>query len=518
MATANSYRPLIPSRARRSLRRLRLDHSVRMLTAAMAVVLTGYLLLDRTFAWLHIPGTPIFVGEIVLVFGLYVIIQTPHLGRLIRVSRPIQFLLLFMLWGFASAFDGLSDWGLVDTLRDSALWYYGGFALVGSVLLLYKPELWDEMADRATRAMPLFFIFMVVRFSLSNIDVGLFVPDSSVKITAHKTSNVGVNVAIALVFLIIVIGPSASDRIRKRTTTFTLIGLLLIVAVGTQNRGGFIAAFIVLTAVFFMSRHARPAMLGVLAVGVLVAILAAALDVRVSLARRELSVEQILENVQSVTEETTTGSRFDNTTQWRLSFWTIVLDEISENDRYIAGFGFGDNLALRFGFENPDESVPLRNPHNSHLSVLARMGFVGLALWIGLFWSWYSSLIRARRHFTELGEERRAALAMWLMLSMTAILVNAFFDPTLEGPQVGVLMWTLFGMGAVLGLGARSISGRRRRRRQAGPGDFDWLLFEGGRPVSPVHPSHTELELSEDLRGVLTSFDDLLAEEEEPED
>ena len=135
---------------------------------------------------------------------------------------------------------------------------------------------------------------------------------------------------------------------------------------------------------------------------------------------------------------------------------------------------------------------------------------------VGLFWSWYTGLVRARRHFIDLGEDRRAALATWLMLAMTAQLVNAFFDPTIEGPQVGVVMWTLFGMGAVLGLGARSISGRTRRRRHASPGDFDWMLVEGRRPVSAAHPATDELELSEELRGVLTGFDDLLAEEEQP--
>jgi hypothetical protein len=39
----------------------------------------GYLLFDRAFAWIHIPGTPIFVGEVALAAGLVVIIRTPQL-------------------------------------------------------------------------------------------------------------------------------------------------------------------------------------------------------------------------------------------------------------------------------------------------------------------------------------------------------------------------------------------------------------------------------------------------------
>jgi hypothetical protein len=490
----------------------RLDHSLRVLTGVMAIILAGYLLFDRAFAWLHVPGTPIFIGEVVLVFGLYVIIQTPHLGRLVRVSRPMQLLLLFMLWGFASSFDGVSEFGVVDTIRDSALWYYGAFAFIASVLLLYRPELWDEMVDRLTRYIPFFLGAMLLRLAFSNFETSLRIPDSNVKITAHKTGGIAVNVAIALALLIIVVGPSASDQVRKRATTHTLIGLLIIVAAGTQNRGGFVAAFVVLSVVFVIARHARAAMLGVLGFSLLLAILAAALDVSLQLDRRELSVGQIIENVQSVTEETSaTGEA--NTTQWRLSFWTIVLDDMAEDRRWVAGYGFGENLALRFGFENPNQSVPLRNPHNSHLSVLARMGLVGSTLWITLFGTWYSGLIRARRNFTELGEGRRAALAMWLMLAMTALLVNAFFDPTIEGPQVGILLWTLFGLGAALGLDARSMSGSRRRRNRSR--DFDWLLVESGRPEGATQPSHEQLVLSDELRQVLTGFDDLLAEDDD---
>ena len=139
----------IPPRSRRSVTRRRLDHNFLLLTRVMAVILAGYLLFDRAFAWIHIPGTPVFIGEVALAFGLWVILQTPHLGRFIRVSRPIQLLLLFMAWGFALAFEGYGTWG-IDAIRDSALWYYGGFALISGVLLLYKPDLWDTAVERLT--------------------------------------------------------------------------------------------------------------------------------------------------------------------------------------------------------------------------------------------------------------------------------------------------------------------------------------------------------------------------------
>jgi O-antigen ligase len=455
-------------------------------------------------AWIHIPGTPIFLGEIVLAAGLVVIIRTPHLGRLLRVSRPLQFLSLFMLWGFGLTFEGLNNWG-IDAVRDSALWYYGGFALISATLLLYKPQLWDELTDRFAKFIPYFLGWMVFRLALAQAHVSIQIPDSETRITAHKTANIGVNVAIALAFLLIVVGPSASQEMRRRARVFTLLGLLLIVGAGTQSRGGFLAAVAILAVVFAVTRHVRGLMLGVFGLAVLVAILAAALDVKFQLDRRELSVEQVVENIQSISEEASTGGRYDNTTQWRLELWNLVAEDVLRTERVLTGFGFGENVALRYEFEKRSESVPLRNPHNSHLSVLARMGTVGSALWIAMFAAWYLSLIGARRQFLELGEDRRANLALWLMLAVTGILINAFFDPTLDGPQVGILMWMLFGAGSVLGIGARVLDGRRRRRqRERG---FDWLLLQEGPPISPDHPS---LRLSPDLQEVASGFDELL--------
>lgn len=503
----------VPSRSRRSATGRRLEHNITLLLKLLGLVTAGYVLLDRTFAWIHIPGTPIFVGEIVLAAGLVVIIRTPHLGRLLRVSRPMQFLALFMLWGFGLAFEGFTNWG-IDAVRDSALWYYGGFALISATLLLYKPELWDEITDRLAGFIPYFLVWMIVRLVLAQAHVGIRIPDSETRITAHKTANIAVNVAIVLAFLLIVLGPSASQELRRQARVFTLLSLLLIVGAGTQSRAGFLAAVAILAVVFSVTRHVRGLMLSVLGLAVLVAALAAALDVKFQLDRRELSVEQVLENIQSISEEASTGGRYDNTTQWRLELWETVSEEVLRAERVLTGFGFGENLAIRFDFENQSESVPLRNPHNSHLSVLARMGLVGMALWISMFVSWYLSLIRARRQFLELGEDRRASIALWLMLGVGGILINAFFDPTLEGPQVGILLWLLFGAGAVLGIGARSLSGRRRGRHRER--DFEWLLLQEGPPIGKDHPS---LQLSPDLQEVVAGFDELLEDPapEEPE-
>ena len=502
----------IPSRASRASAAgtLPTDRNFQLLTRVMLFLVGGYLLFDRAFAWIHIPGTPVFLGEISLGFGLFVILQTPHLGRVLRLSRPIQLLAGFMLWGFAIAFQGFEEWG-IDAIRDSALWYYGLFAIITAVMLLYNPKLWDELVDKFTGFIPYFLLVMILRLAFTQASIGPRIPDSTTRLVSHKSANIAVNIAIALAFLIIVVGPASSKKLQQRNTLWTLLGLLLIVGAGTQSRGGFIAAIFILGVVFLLARHARGAMVGILVVSVLVGIMAAALDVKFQLDRRELSISQVIENVQSISEEATTGSRFDNTTQWRLNLWGDVLEDVLREERVFAGLGFGENLAQRYEVI-PKSSVPLRNPHNSHLSVIARMGMVGALFWVAMFGTWFFQLAKSRRLYIELGEERHANLSTWVMLAVSGILLNAFFDPTIEGPQVGVWIWTLFGMGAVLGLGARA--SRSHHRRGTGLSDYDWLLLREEPVISAAHPSVLGAEMQEVVEG----FDELIGRTEDDEE
>jgi hypothetical protein len=51
------------------------------------------------------------------------------------------------------------------------------------------------------------------------------------------------------------------------------------------------------------------------------------------------------------------------------------------------------------------------------------------------------------------------------VVSAAAILVNAIFDPTIEGPQVGLVLWTIFGLGAALPLLHLPVLAARRTAR-----------------------------------------------------
>jgi O-antigen ligase len=443
------------------------------LARVLAFLLGGYLLLDRAFAWIHVPGTPIFVGEIVLAIGLYVVVRSKEATRFIRLSPPMQVLIGFMAFGalltVLGAMSPESD--LQEAARDAAIWYYGLFAIiVGTLARAWQPA-YKFFLDWYTRIIPVFLVFGVVRLVMANQDIGIFVPDSDVLITSHKPGNLGVQAVMVISFLLLVIAPELERRDEARNLVLTVGGLLLLALAGTQNRGVMVAGFVALIIVYLAGRAARPFMGSVLAVVIAALILAFSFNVRFDLQRRTVSVDQLFSNILSLDFEVDPDgtNEDDGTIAWRLKLWELVVGDTFTQERFLSGFGFGPNLASKYGFvAGGAEGPELRNPHNSHLSVMARMGLLGTALWLALWVFWYRNLWRARKRFKAVGEEEKAGFLAWCMVAALTILINGVFDPSLEGPQAAAWIWSIFGLGAVVAVEGTVNRWRTANRIRAG--------------------------------------------------
>jgi O-antigen ligase len=106
----------------------------------------------------------------------------------------------------------------------------------------------------------------------------------------------------------------------------------------------------------------------------------------------------------------------------------------------------------------------LRSPHNSHLDIYARMGAIGIAIWIAFWGLWCTAILKARSKFRALGRRLETGLCEVCLVAIVMILINSYFDPTLESPQVAVWLWTLVG----IGVGLAAIARRATAPRAAG--------------------------------------------------
>jgi hypothetical protein len=429
--------------------------------ALLAIALLGYALMGKGFAYLGFP--PLYMGEIAFLIGAVVFLRSGVLVASLA-TLPGLMLVALMAWVLARTIPFVGEYGF-DSLRDSTVVMYGGFAFIVIGLLL-------EDARRIDTVLRYYNILVV---SLPAIFVGFcftvygaeYIPSffGPVGIVQHTTSAVGTHLAGTLIFVLI--------GYRRVSFLWFLVWLATLTVVVATNRGATLAALG--PVVFAMLALGR---LRLLATAVLatIGIFAVALAIESTFvkewpaaeggAQRIVSAHQIMQNAQSIVGDSG-EENVEGTKRWRLDWWEIIIKDTLYGPHFWTGRGFGLNLADADGHQDADEGSPNRSPHNVNMTLLARAGVPGLVLWSLVLISWAGMMLRAMLIARTRGHKQWADLFLFATCYATSILINAFFDVTLEGPMQGIWFWCLFGfgIGSVMIYRVQATAGIGRSRR-----------------------------------------------------
>ena len=165
-----------------------------------------------------------------------------------------------------------------------------------------------------------------------------------------------------------------------------------------------------------------------------------------STAERSIDPQQIIDNVTSTFSESG-NNQAEATKAWRLEWWNIIAADTLFGSNFWTGRGFGLNLADADGFRDGDhpDRPALRSPHNVHMTILARAGVPGLALWFALLLSWLGVMLRALLTAQRRGQVEWSRLFLFVTCYILSCVVNATFDVAIEGPMQGIWFWCLIG-------------------------------------------------------------------------
>ncbi len=432
------------------------ERFVSFFLGAQAVLLVGYMLFGRSFAHLGVP--PAYVGELAVVIAL---MSLPFSWRRAPFTRIEGLLVAFMLLGLARTLPYLQRDG-VDALRDGTLWGYAIFAFAIAHALTASHF---EKLVSLYRSLLIPFVLFVPFLALLGPTLGAQLPDvpgSNIPLLEFKGGDAGAHLAGVLAFVLVGLFSSAG---MAREAFALMAWFVAVLAAGTSNRGGLLAATVAWIAALFY-RPKMGWMYGVPAIVILVAVLIVVdPTIETGAGHRTQNLAQFQDNITSLFSNQETGAGLQGTKEFRLRWWGDIVGYTVFGPYFWTGKGFGVNLADDDGFQ-VEADGSLRAPHNSHMTVLARMGVPGLALWVALIVSLVGALIaahlRARRHDVVFW----ARVQLWIVIYAIAILVDTAFDPYLEGPQGGIWFWAVVGAGiAAVRLGNEAVA----RKQAAAP-------------------------------------------------
>lgn len=414
-----------------------------MYLAALSVGLLGYAVMGRGFAYVGFP--PIYVGEVLLILGAAVLLARAGWGGL--VGDPLTWvLLLFMAVGATATIPHLGTYG-VDAVRDAAQWGYGVFALVVAGLVRDVPGI-RGVLGWYRRVVPWLLLGPVTVFGLLVVlgDRLPLLPFSGVPIVGFKGGDVAVHLAGVLGFVVLGLHRAlgAPARALAPSREWFWWGFWLVAFVTTLTvRASFVTLAFTAGVLFVLRPTGRWWKLLAIC-GVLLAVAVAfEVEVTVGKSERPLSVANVVTMVRSIFEPVGTGA-YDGSRGWRLQWWSDIVGYTILGEYFWTGKGYGINLADADGFE-VDAFGSLRSPHNGHLTLLARSGVPGAAMWLLLLTSIAISLFRAFRRRLAEGRTDWAHLNLWLLAYLLAFVTNGAFDVYLEGPMGGIWFWSVVG-------------------------------------------------------------------------
>lgn len=404
--------------------------------AALGWNLVGYAVLGKGWAYVGLP--PIFIGEVLLLLGAIVLFTTPQWQRVLTLS-PVWGLLALNVWGAVRTIPYASAYG-IDALRDAMIWGYSAFAMIVAALILADPSRLVILLNRFRSFAYAFVIAIPIVWLVTKLlDVPSW-PWADVPIAKIKGGDALVHLAGVLAFW----AAGLAGRVRLR---WILLLCPTLVLVGVSNRAGLLTFLLVLTlCLAFRPRNAPSWRL--IATLLAALLIAGVTNFRLELYARDraVSVDQIVTNVISTVSNSSAGD-LDGTKAWRLNWWGDIVDYTVNGKYFWMGKGFGINLADDDGYQGSEWEGRLRSPHNGHMTMLARAGVPGVALWVLVQLSWAIGMLHRHYQARAAADARWAAVFLFLFCYWVAFMANTSFDVFIEGPMGGIWLWTLYGVG-----------------------------------------------------------------------
>ena len=373
-----------------------------------------------------------YMAEFLLVAGFLILFINRRQFE-IGLDRKQILVGIFIFISFLFILVGVFQYPLLNVLRDSLAFQYAWFAFIIYFLKNEYDYLWQKIIQ-IYKWVPLvlllnFFLFYFVFLYLPPINIF-----GNQSIIIYKNGDKSIHLLISTI-LMFLYTEKYSRKWLIANTILIVINFLILLAL---TRSGSVAYIISLFSFFFFSKEKilneslRKLLKYVPIFMVLGMGLFITLDIQGDAQGRTISLSQITDNLSSIVSSDIDGSLTDNKV-WRLVWWAKLINESFTLQHFFVGKGLGMSLAGNDILNTVDN---LRSPHNFHLTILARFGYIVFITWI----IWLVSL------FKPLFTRKLAGKTLAITAILLAFIINGSFDVFFEGPMGAFPFWTFVGL------------------------------------------------------------------------
>jgi hypothetical protein len=392
----------------------------------------GYFFLIMLYAFFNKGIAYSYLAEIFLFTGIVLILFNRKKIEIYTDTKQLILLGLILL-SFIYVIFYLFKYNAFNVFRDSLSFQYGWFAIVVFFLKEERDFFW-EILIKIYKWIPLvlilnFFLFYYIFLNLPSINVF-----GGQHILLYKNGDKSLQLLICTILMILF-----SDKYSKNwlivNSILIFINLLILLAF---TRSGSVAYLAGIFCFFFFSKtslitnNLRKVLKYIPLLLIIVFGLFAAIEIEGDAQGRTISLSQITDNFSSIVSSDIDGSLTDNKV-WRLVWWAKLLNESFTIEHFFIGKGLGMSLA---GNDLTSVDENLRSPHNFHLTIIARFGYIIFFIWI--YWLYLL--------FKPLFTKQLSGKMLGLTCILLAFIINGSFDVFFEGPMGAFPFWTMVGL------------------------------------------------------------------------
>jgi hypothetical protein len=394
--------------------------------------LKGYLFSIMLYAFFNKGIAYSYLAEIFLFFGIGLIFFNRKKIEIFAEKKQVILLSLIMA-SFIYILYNFFKYNAFNVIRDSLAFQYGWFAIIIFFLKEEREYIW-EILIKFYKWIPLvlllnFFLFYYFFLNLPTITIF-----GGQHILLYKNGDKSLQLLICTILLILF-----SDKYSKSwlivNSILIFLNLLILLAF---TRSGSVAYLAGIFCFFFFSKtslityNLRKVLKYIPILLIIVYGVFATIEIDGDAQGRTISLSQITDNFSSIVSSDIDGSLTDNKV-WRLVWWAKLLNESFTIEHFFIGKGLGMSLA---GNDLTSVDENLRSPHNFHLTIIARFGYIIFFIWV--YWLYLL--------FKHLFKKQLSGKMLGLTCILLAFIINGSFDVFFEGPMGAFPFWTLVGL------------------------------------------------------------------------